>query len=99
MGGEVCPDGAKCSLLQMLSRAVPGCDVLSHNETEVLVLLDESGVPLHLDLHRSVSGFYSAPRQWRESVPGNHRLAVPGRIPDGRVRDHAAVIRDLSLYW
>ena len=99
MGGEVCSDGAKRSLLQMLSRAVSGCDVLSHNETEVFVLLDESGVPLHLDFHGSVSGFYSASRQWRKGVPGNHRLAVPRRIPDGRVRDHATIIRDLSLYW
>ena len=85
-------------LLRVLRRAVPGCDVLPAARQEAAVLPAEPAVPVRANLHDGFPGLPAAAGLRGEGVAGDHSAAVARRLPTGRVRDHAAHIRDLPIH-
>ena len=90
--------GAQRGHVPVLPRALPGRHLLRLPPAQAHVLRLQPALPLHPHHLCGPAGLHAAPGRRREDLAGDHRPAVAGRVPAGRVRDAAPHLGDFSLY-
>ena len=98
MGAEGHSPGAPRAPLLVLPGALPGRDVLHHDEAQVALLRTQSPVSVYPDHVGLAPGLPAPAGLGGENIAGDNGTLVPRRLPVGGVGDLAPHVGELSLH-